>query len=45
MVNNKTKDVSDMALWQIRLEWDVHKQRSHQRAGPQAMMSIEAVLN
>jgi hypothetical protein len=26
-------------------DWAVHKQKSHRRAGPQAIMSVEAVLN
>jgi len=26
-------------------EWAVHKQKSHQKVGQQAMASIEAVLN
>ena len=26
-------------------EWAVQKQKSHRRVGPQAMMSVDAVLN
>ena len=26
-------------------EWAVHKQKSHQRVGPEAMMLVDAIVN